>query len=128
MTFLQGRLSRSVNGASIVLDGGGPRLDLPAGRIAESAAEERPVILGVRPEHIYRAEGPAGALGEARLEAAIELLQPTGSRTYATFRIAGTPVTAELEAHDAGRPGETILVGINLNRVSLFDAATQRAI
>ena len=58
----------------------------------------------------------------------IELLQPTGSRTYATFRIGGTPVVAELEAHDVSRPGETIAVDINLNRASLFDAATQRAI
>ena len=128
MTFLPGKLSRTAAGASIVLDGDGPRLDLPPGRIADRAAEGMSVILGVRPEHIYRADGMAGAPGEARLQAAIELLQPTGSRTYATFRIGGTPVTAELEAHDAGRPGETIPLGINLNRVSLFDAATQRAI
>ncbi len=128
MTFLTGKLSRGTSGTSIALDGGGLKFDLPAGRIADGGADGKPVILGVRPEHIYRAEGGPGAPGEARLEAVIELLQPTGSRTYATFRIAATPVTAELEAHDIGRPGETIPIGINLNRVSLFDAATQRAI
>jgi multiple sugar transport system ATP-binding protein len=64
----------------------------------------------------------------ARVDAVIELLQPTGSRTYATIRIAGAPVMAELEAHDAGRPGDTVPLAINLNRVSLFDAGTQRAI
>ncbi|HET7715830.1 MAG TPA: sn-glycerol-3-phosphate ABC transporter ATP-binding protein UgpC [Bauldia sp.] len=125
MTFLPGRLSRNGTAASILVDGG-LRLDLPAGR-ALGGAEGRSVIVGVRPEHIYRAADAAGP-GEARLDAAIELLQPTGSRTYATFRIGGIPVTAELEAHDAGRPGDIVPLGINLNRVSLFDADTQRAI
>ena len=30
----------------------------------------------------------------------IELLQPTGSRTYVTFKLGGTDVVAELQAHD----------------------------
>jgi multiple sugar transport system ATP-binding protein len=66
--------------------------------------------------------------GTARLEAKIDLLQPTGSRTYATFRIANIPVMAELEAHDVSRPGEAIAVDLNLNRAALFDAATEKAI
>ena len=37
----------------------------------------------------------------------IELVQPTGSRTYATFRLGGIDVMAELEAHDVlERPGD----------------------
>ena len=43
-------------------------------------------------------------------------------------RIAGTPIVAELEAHDVSRPGEAIEVDLNLNRAALFDAATERAI
>ena len=42
-----------------------------------------------------------------RYDATIELIQPTGSRSYATFRLAGAPVMAELQAHDVSRPGET---------------------
>ena len=126
MAFLPGRIARSGEGASVVLDGG-TRFDFAPGRIREGG-DGRAVILGVRPEHISRAEGPSAAPGRARIEAAIELLQPTGSRTYATFRIGATPVMAELEAHDAGVPGDTIPLDLNLNRLSIFDAETQRAI
>jgi multiple sugar transport system ATP-binding protein len=112
----------------VVLNDGAVTLPLPAERKLDGAADGMNVILGLRPEHVGRASGPLPAPGEARLEAGIELLQPTGSRTYVTIRIAGMPVMAELEAHDVTRPGGTITVDINLNRASLFDAATERAI
>jgi multiple sugar transport system ATP-binding protein len=86
------------------------------------------VILGVRPEHMSRAIGAVPDPGVARLDAAIELLQPTGSRTYATFRLGGIPVMAELEAHDVSRAGERISIDVNLNRASIFSAETERAI
>ena len=66
--------------------------------------------------------------GAARLETTVELLQPTGSRTFATFRLGGTPVMAELEAHDVSHPGEKIAIDINLNRASLFDGKTELAL
>ena len=63
-----------------------------------------------------------------RVEATIELIQPTGSRSYATFRLAGQAVVAELQAHDVSRPGERISVAINLWRAALFDPATRKAL
>jgi multiple sugar transport system ATP-binding protein len=128
MTFLPGRLSRTTDGSAIVLKDGAVTLQLPAQRVLNGVADGMPVVLGIRPEHIGRATDPATTPGEARLEATIELLQPTGARTYATFRIADMPVTAELEAHDVSRPGEKIRVDINLRRASLFDAETEKAI
>ncbi|MCB1499773.1 MAG: sn-glycerol-3-phosphate ABC transporter ATP-binding protein UgpC [Bauldia sp.] len=126
MTFLSGRMVRVEGAVTIALDDG-PRLPLPEGRIPD-VADGRAVILGVRPEHISRATGPAAAPGSARLDAVIEFLQPTGSRTYATFRLGRAQVMAEFEAHDTGRPGETVPLDLNLSRASMFDAATQRAI
>jgi multiple sugar transport system ATP-binding protein len=82
----------------------------------------------LRPEHITRASGVPSSDGAARLEVAIELVQPTGARTYATFRLGAAAVMAELQAHDVSRPGETIAVDINLQRAVVFDAATEKAI
>jgi multiple sugar transport system ATP-binding protein len=62
------------------------------------------------------------------VNAVIEIVQPTGSRSYATFDLGGQPMLAELQAHDVSRPGETIPIDLNLNRASLFDPATGRAI
>jgi multiple sugar transport system ATP-binding protein len=76
---------------------------------------------------VTRAQGSPRE-GFVRTEAMIELIQPTGSRSYATFRLGGEPVVAELQAHDVSRPGEKIAIDINLRRASLFDARSERAI
>ena len=63
-----------------------------------------------------RASPPDGVF---RHEAEIErLLRPVGSRTYATFRIGGAPVVAELMAHDVSRPGDRIPIDVNLKRAA----------
>jgi multiple sugar transport system ATP-binding protein len=67
-----------------------------------------------------RVSPPDGAF---RHDADIESLQPVGTRTYATFRIAGTPVI-----DDVSLPGERISIDINLKRASIFDAETERAL
>jgi multiple sugar transport system ATP-binding protein len=126
MSFLPGSLSRRGREDSIVLKDAS--LSLPSGRIKDGAPDGTAVILGVRPEHISRATNAPPAPGIARLDTTVDLLQPTGSRTFATFRLGGVPVTAELEAHDVSHPGEKISIDINLNRASVFDAKTERAI
>ncbi len=40
------------------------------------------------------------AAGEVRLPVTVDLVQPTGSRTYITVAIGGQPVVAEVAAHD----------------------------
>jgi multiple sugar transport system ATP-binding protein len=128
MNFIAGQLMRSGAEAAVAIDGQSVPLPLPAARVASSAADGAQVLLGVRPEHMSRAQGAAPPPGQARIDATIELLQPTGSRTYATFRLGGVAALAELQAHDVSMPGETIALDVNLNRASLFDAATERAL
>jgi multiple sugar transport system ATP-binding protein len=124
MSFLPGVIARSGGAAAIRLG----EATLPLPRSVNGAAEGQPVLLGLRPEHLTRARGEAPPPGAVRIEAAIDLLQPTGSRSYATFRLAGAPVMAELEAHDVSRPGEHVAIDINLARASLFDRASERAL
>ncbi len=76
------------------------------------------VILGLRPEHLTRAEG-----GAADLLARPELIESTGAESYVNFRLGGKAVTARLP----GRIGEGVAeVPLALDRgaICLFDAAT----
>jgi multiple sugar transport system ATP-binding protein len=86
------------------------------------------IVLGVRPQHIARARGSAAAPGSARVEATVELVQPTGTRTYVTFPLGGEPVMAELEAHDVGKPGERLAVDIDMRRAVLIDPASGKVL
>jgi multiple sugar transport system ATP-binding protein len=86
------------------------------------------VTVGIRPEHITRAAGGAPRPGSARLDTVIELLQPTGPRTYATVRCAGQPIVAELQAHDVSAVGTPVALDLDLRRMALFDAASGNAL
>ncbi|MBP7002136.1 FCD domain-containing protein [Amaricoccus sp.] len=57
-----------------------------AGARARHGADGQPVLLGLRPEHLGGAEGPSPRPGRARHAATVEMVQPTGSRSYATVR------------------------------------------
>ncbi|HSO48592.1 MAG TPA: sn-glycerol-3-phosphate ABC transporter ATP-binding protein UgpC [Rhizobiaceae bacterium] len=126
MSFLPGLLERSPGNDAVRL--GELTMPLPHGRLADGAANGQPVLLGLRPEHITRAHGETPPPGWFRHEAVIELIQPTGSRSYATFSLGGEPVMAELQAHDVSRPGEHVRLDINIGRAALFDRASEKAI
>jgi len=128
MSFLPGSVVRRDGGIGILVDGSDMPLPLPAGRIPESVPAGARVLLGLRPEHVGRARDGALQSGFVRIDATIELVQPTGSRTFATFRLGEAPALAELQAHDVSRAGEVIALEINLNRASIFDEDTERAL
>jgi len=89
----------------------------------------RPVILGLRPEHITTARnGAEPREGLVSHRVTIDLVQPTGTRLYGAFRLAETEVLAELQAHDVERAGESIEVHIDMNRAILIDPESERVL
>jgi multiple sugar transport system ATP-binding protein len=126
MSFLPGVLALAGDVRAVRL--GDTDLPIAPGRPLDGAVDGQPVLLGLRPEHLTRAHGDAPAEGCYRCDATIELIQPTGSRSYATFRLASVPVMAELQAHDVSRPGERVRIDVNMVRASIFDRGTERAL
>jgi multiple sugar transport system ATP-binding protein len=127
MNFVEASVVPSGNAMALRL-GDGSELTLPPAR-AERLADRRdkPVVLGVRPEHISRAAGELRS-GLARYTASIDLVQPTGARTYATFKLGRVEAVAELQAHDVSAPGERIDLAIDMNRAVLIDPGTEQVI
>jgi multiple sugar transport system ATP-binding protein len=127
MNFIDAHLMATGDTLALRLNDGAS-LALPQRRTANVRDRvDQAVALGVRPEHIGRAaqgERP----GLARYTAIIELLQPTGSRTYATFNFGGTRAIAELQAHEVSTVNQQIDLSIDMNRVVLIDPATNRVL
>ena len=96
---------------------------------ADQAAGGR-VILGVRPEHLSRADRGERARrpGLATVEAPVEVVEPTGAETMAIMRLGDLEVMGRFSPDEAPRPGETIRLGIDMGRACLFDPQTQRLI
>ena len=87
------------------------------------------IIAGIRPEHMTRAGAEEHRKpSDAKLPVLVELVEPTGTRTYVQFRLNGEPITAELPSHLVDSPGTEIDLLVDMNRVMLFDPASEKVI
>jgi multiple sugar transport system ATP-binding protein len=133
MNFVPCRLEAEGGTARLVFSDARTLAFGPPRSAALAAWAGRDVVLGVRPEHMTRLD-PRGTAGDtdprrlAPFEAVVDLVQPTGTRTYVQFRLGGIEVTAELPAHTVEAPGTSIGLGVDMERVALFDPADQRVI
>jgi multiple sugar transport system ATP-binding protein len=124
MNFIPARLTGLASISVRAADGNDATLaftaPLPAG-----APED--VVLGVRPEHIYRFT-PDLKLRKpavASMQAPVELVEPTGAETLAVLRLGDLEITGRFEPDDAPIMGETITLGIDMSRACLFDPTTK---
>lgn len=100
----------------------GQKLPLALSRIDNIAAyKDKAIVCGIRPEHMRRCE-------TGDIKVTIDLLQPTGSRSYGTFQLSGVSATAELDAHDVSRAGETISISIDTQRLLVIDPMTDKVL
>ena len=90
---------------------------LPLGR-APSASEGKPVVYGLRPEHIRI--DPAGVPAE------VVVVEPTGSETQVVLRAGGQDLIAVFRERMTAKPGETIPIAPTLAVAHLFDAQNGR--
>ncbi len=128
MNFLDATLVAADGGLGVRL-ADGTVLPLPPARHAALAGyRDRPVTFGVRPDHIGRASPGDTRPGLARYSAVIELLQPTGSRTYGTFRVGSAEVVAELKAHDVSQVNERVELVIDMNRAIVIDPDSEKVL
>ena len=111
------------------VEGGPARLPLNGGSGAWAAYAGKDVILGVRPEHISdptntEAQGPE----HHRLDATVEVTEPTGPDTLAVMLLGGVEATARLRADTKARPGELSTFLVDMAKVCLFDPKSERRI
>jgi len=128
MNFIPAQLVSQDGGLAVRLSDGA-LLSLPADRGNRfSGQSDKEVTLGIRPEHISRASDNAMRPGVVCHEVTIDLVQPTGSRTYATFLLGGVETVAELKAHDVSAPNEKVKLAFDMNRVVLVDPESERVL
>ncbi|HEY0918285.1 ABC transporter ATP-binding protein, partial [Devosia sp.] len=114
MNFLRGRLS----GEGFAIDGA----TIPLAGYRFEAASDGAIegVLGVRPEHI--AVGNDAAKLPFTLESEIEFVEPMGADTIAWTRLGGQPLTFRAASDLRLAPGQTVTIGFDPARGSVFDA------
>jgi multiple sugar transport system ATP-binding protein len=122
MNFFNGTLTANGDRRSIELEGG---VQLPLTRsVAEGS--NRPVIVGIRPEHIHLSADGRGS--HQKVPVTIDLVEPLGRDVIVSARSAAGPFQMQTEIYSSLRPGDKVDVWFDMDRVYLFDRETEWAI
>jgi multiple sugar transport system ATP-binding protein len=111
MNFLKGRLDAADGRTVFVAEGGAT---LPVEGVA--AEPGRPVVYGIRPEHID--------VGAGGLPARVSVLEPTGSETQIFARLGEDAIDAVVKGRLTVNPGDEIALKIDPRAAHVFDGAT----
>src|SRR5215470_11908344 len=130
MNFVPAELA-SLDGrptVAVELNGSQPALlPIPAAR-APSGNPGKRVVLGIRPEHLSRADAEKangrGTIGQ--LAAPVQVVEPTGAETIVLLRVGSHEVVARLDPDTAPEVGETLALAVNMDKACLFDPETER--
>ncbi len=112
MNFLSGTAKSNGTSAIIEMSNG---VRLPAAKLP-AGSEGRPVVYGIRPEHMD--------LGDEGVEAEVVVVEPTGSETQLVARVNGQDIVAIFrERHDL-KPGQKIKLKPRQQVAHVFDKET----
>ncbi|SEI80978.1 multiple sugar transport system ATP-binding protein [Propionispira arboris] len=86
------------------------------------------IIMGIRPEDLY---DDANALKEANamiIKGSVDVIELMGAETYLFMKIADSNVVARVSPKTKARTGETIEIVFDMDKIHLFDQATEKTI
>jgi multiple sugar transport system ATP-binding protein len=103
---------------------------VPESKVNEDLAAYvgKEIILGVRPESIHDEEMYLSNATTGVITADVEITEMMGAETYLYLVCEGIPLTARVSPRSTARPGDTISVAIDPNRIHIFDKETEKAI
>src|SRR5262249_34003993 len=124
MNFIPAELVEEGGKSCVALPGNGaPAALLPL--VTPTSKGARNVVLGVRPEHLARGTGGTRP-GFGRMEATVEVVEPTGAETMVVLRVGPREITARFEVDNVPAVGEKVAISVDMNKACLFDPETER--
>ncbi|MBE0412273.1 ABC transporter ATP-binding protein [Yoonia sp.] len=117
MNFLAGHL---VDGTFKVDD---MVLPMTGYHFADAQTADRPAVIGIRPEHV--ATGPLAADAPLQFHVTIDLVEPMGSDTLVYAKLGQHLFRVRMDGQARVKAGETLPIGIDPARASLFDKKTE---
>jgi multiple sugar transport system ATP-binding protein len=128
MNFLEATVRRE--GESLQLDfGGGTRIVPQAEDVAGLAPYEgKPVVIGIRPEHIHDRDHVPRTVDPAPVEAQVDVLERMGNETFLHLKHGDTPLLARVDPHTTAEPDQTVQVVFDASELYAFDPDTDASI
>ena len=128
MNFMDAVLK--TDGSGYYLELNDHRLDVPEDKAREELKKYtgHTVKLGIRPENIYDDDAFLAANPGSVIDAEVEVSEQMGSEVYLYLKYGEASLTARVAPTTLSRHGDKIKVGLNMNKMHLFDVETEEAI
>ncbi|TPL54051.1 sn-glycerol-3-phosphate ABC transporter ATP-binding protein UgpC [Mesorhizobium sp. B2-4-6] len=118
MNFFKCRLEARGDGLVVAL-GDGTALGVPASRTARYAVHAgRELEFGLRPEHITEQRERPDTVD---IKVPVEVVEPMGMETLLHVLIAGAETTARIDPAATPKPGETVMLSLDMGHMHLLD-------
>jgi len=89
---------------------------------------DREVTLGIRPENVHDEPAYLASASTGIIDCDVEITEMMGAETYLYLNCEGISITARVQPSSTAHPGDKIKVGLDPNRIHLFDKETERTI
>ena len=83
-----------------------------------------PSRFGIRPEHVHD-EPEFIAKSSNVVKANVDVTELMGAEIYLYVNIGGIPITARVEPTSTAKPGDSIEIAFDLEKIHIFDKETE---
>ena len=119
------------NGSDVTLTFGGHTIKVPVGKakkLVDGGYVGKTVVLGIRPEDVHDEETYISNSPDSVIEATIRVYELLGAEVYLYFDIEQFNCTARVNPRTTARPGDTIKMAFDLEKLHVFDKETEQII
>ncbi|GHU66201.1 ABC transporter ATP-binding protein [Clostridia bacterium] len=135
MNILKGVLHRNTDDAAgadgkSYVEIGEDKLYLPPEKCSNAllAFAQRDVFVGIRSEDLHDDEAFLAENPNAVITAKVDVAELMGSEVYLYLQYRETSLTARVAPNTTSRIGDTVKIGIDVSKIHLFDALSERNI
>ncbi len=107
------------------------KIKLPASKNADDRLKEyinKEVIMGIRPENVHNEPELIEANPDGIVESKVEVTELMGAETYLYMNCEGQDINARVSPTSTAKPGDTIKIAIEADKIHLFDKDTELTI
>ena len=86
------------------------------------------VVMGIRPEDIHDEESFIEMSPDSAFKTTIRIYELLGAEVYLYFDLEGFDCTARVNARTTARPGDEVVMAMDLTKLHIFDKDTEKVI
>ena len=99
-----------------------------AKKLADAGCNGKTVVMGIRPEDVHDEESFIEMSPDSAFKTTIRIYELLGAEVYLYFDLEGFDCTARVNARTTARPGDEVVMAMDLTKLHIFDKDTEKVI